>query len=60
MDDFRKVYAEALDRFREELERQEQAGNDEARCSCCGRPLTDPESIALGIGPVCRGKKEET
>lgn len=24
-------------------------------CGCCGRPLTDPESIKLGIGPVCRG-----
>lgn len=25
-----------------------------ARCSECGRPLTDPESVRLGIGPVCR------
>jgi hypothetical protein len=25
------------------------------RCSKCGRPLKDPVSIALGIGPVCRG-----
>jgi hypothetical protein len=24
------------------------------RCSCCGRPLTDPTSIAFGIGPICR------
>lgn len=24
------------------------------RCSCCGRPLTDPTSIEFGIGPVCR------
>ena len=24
------------------------------RCSCCGRPLTDPTSIAYGIGPICR------
>lgn len=23
------------------------------RCSCCGRELTDPTSIELGIGPVC-------
>jgi len=23
------------------------------RCSCCGRALTDPQSIELGIGPVC-------
>ena len=25
----------------------------EGRCGCCGRPLTVPESIARGIGPVC-------
>lgn len=25
-------------------------------CGHCGRPLTDPESIELGLGPVCRGK----
>ena len=24
------------------------------RCSCCGRPLTDPVSIGFGIGPICR------
>lgn len=25
-------------------------------CGVCGSPLTDPESIALGIGPVCAKK----
>ncbi len=25
------------------------------RCAVCGRALTDPESIRLGIGPKCRG-----
>ena len=25
-------------------------------CACCGRTLTNAESIALGIGPVCRAK----
>jgi Family of unknown function (DUF6011) len=24
------------------------------KCSCCGRTLTNEESIALGIGPICR------
>jgi hypothetical protein len=28
-------------------------GKLSGRCSCCGRDLTDPESIALGIGPIC-------
>jgi hypothetical protein len=25
-------------------------------CGVCGSPLTDPESIELGIGPICAGK----
>lgn len=25
-------------------------------CSCCGRELTNPESIARGIGPICADK----
>ena len=25
------------------------------RCSKCGRPLSDPKSIARGMGPVCAG-----
>lgn len=28
-------------------------GYDTGRCSCCGKELTDPKSIAMGIGPVC-------
>ena len=28
---------------------------NQARCSRCGRPLTDPYSIAVGMGPECRG-----
>lgn len=27
-------------------------------CSCCGRELTDPSSIAAGIGPICATKWE--
>lgn len=27
-----------------------------ARCRKCNRDLTDPTSIELGIGPVCRGE----
>ena len=27
----------------------------EGKCGRCGRPLTDPESIARGIGPICAG-----
>lgn len=25
-------------------------------CGACGRELTDPDSVRLGLGPVCRGR----
>lgn len=28
-------------------------GRATGRCSCCGRTLTDPNSISAGIGPIC-------
>jgi hypothetical protein len=28
----------------------------EGKCGKCGRTLTEPESIALGIGPICRAQ----
>lgn len=31
-------------------------GTRTGSCSCCGRELTNKESIDLGIGPVCREK----
>jgi len=31
-------------------------GHESGQCCCCGRELTNPESIELGIGPVCRTK----
>lgn len=31
-------------------------GRRTGSCSCCGRELTDPKSIALGIGPICAEK----
>lgn len=27
-----------------------------AQCQICGRPLSDPASIAAGMGPICAGK----
>jgi hypothetical protein len=26
------------------------------RCSCCGRLLTDPESVRVGVGPICAAR----
>ena len=31
-------------------------GKNTGRCACCGRELTNEESIDLGIGPICRAK----
>jgi hypothetical protein len=31
-------------------------GRRTGQCSCCGRELTDPVSIANGIGPICAEK----
>src|SRR5690606_30453073 len=28
-------------------------GKETNRCCCCGRELTDPVSVANGIGPIC-------
>lgn len=32
-------------------------GHAVGSCGICGRALTDPESIAAGVGPVCSGKR---
>lgn len=29
-------------------------GQQTGQCACCGRELTDPESISRGIGPICQ------
>lgn len=31
-------------------------GKQTGKCSCCGRELTDPVSVANGIGPICESK----
>ncbi|TIM41768.1 MAG: hypothetical protein E5Y55_24120 [Mesorhizobium sp.] len=31
-------------------------GRSTGECGCCGRELTDPASVATGIGPICAGK----
>ena len=33
-----------------------QYGRDTGICACCGRTLTDPASIEVGIGPICAEK----
>lgn len=31
-------------------------GHETGRCCCCARKLTNPDSIAAGIGPICAGR----
>jgi Family of unknown function (DUF6011) len=31
-------------------------GRETGQCCCCGALLTDPKSVAAGIGPICGGK----
>jgi len=31
-------------------------GRETGRCACCGRLLTDPDSVRVGIGPICQGR----
>lgn len=35
------------------LEYMREYGQKTGECACCGRELTNPDSIALGIGPIC-------
>ena len=30
----------------------------ETTCRCCNRPLTNPESVLSGIGPICAGRND--
>lgn len=27
-----------------------------SKCNCCGKPLSDPLSVDVGLGPICRMK----
>lgn len=50
------TYADMLNR-REVYERSHNVEYMvEARCRICNRPLTEPESISSGVGPICRRK----
>ncbi len=41
----------------EQAERLEAALTASGRCKCCGRRLTDPQSVNAGIGPECAAKQ---
>lgn len=37
------------------LDLLQEIGKETGTCCCCGRHLTNPLSVKLGIGPICRG-----
>lgn len=48
-EDQAKIIAACADPFAAAVAHGKRTG----QCSCCGRQLTDPESIARSIGPIC-------
>ena len=48
--------AKLLDVAADPLTKAIEYGRQFGSCSCCGRTLTDPVSIANGIGPICQEK----
>lgn len=46
----RKILAQGI------LESTAAYGRETGQCGQCGRTLTNPESIAAGIGPICAGR----
>lgn len=38
------------------LEEAQAFGHQTGQCCVCSRTLTSPESVALGIGPICGGR----
>jgi hypothetical protein len=38
------------------LDEVKEVGIRSGHCAVCGKELTDPQSVALGIGPVCAGR----
>lgn len=49
--------SEALSRIaRDPANAAVEYGRQTGRCSCCGRELTNADSIALGIGPICKDR----
>jgi hypothetical protein len=38
------------------LEEAQAFGHQTGQCCVCSRTLTNPESVALGIGPICGGR----
>jgi hypothetical protein len=46
--------AKVLDVCADPKQAAEAFGKETGRCACCGLELTNEESIALSIGPICR------
>lgn len=56
--DFRRTMdpGEARDADESTYPSTQEAQDSGAECAICHRPLSDPKSVAIGIGPICRGR----
>lgn len=48
-----EVEPKLIEFCKDPLEAAIRYGRETGNCACCGRELTDPKSIELGIGPIC-------
>lgn len=51
-----EVEQELIEFCKAPMEAAVKYGRETGNCACCGRTLTDPKSIELGIGPICLEK----
>jgi hypothetical protein len=52
----KEIEAELIELATDPLAKAKQHGQQTGQCSCCGRELTNEDSIGLGIGPICAQK----
>lgn len=50
------IQQSVIDAMEDPFQAATEFGHATGQCSVCMRPLTNPESVKLGIGPVCRAK----
>lgn len=51
-----EIEAELIEIAKDPAGKAKLHGQNTGNCSCCQRELTNPDSIALGIGPICAEK----
>ena len=55
-DYFKGMVSQLLPEHRISLDHAKSFGREHGFCLICGATLTDPKSVAAGIGPICAGR----